>query len=130
MNTKYLMAASSICLAAAGLVCSFAPREIMIYAGLAEAELVQMIIQILGALYLGFALLNWMAKGNLIGGIYSKPVSIGNFFHFLTGGLALAKYFSKHPADSILLVPTIIYLIFAIAFGLVSFGGHQLKKQA
>ncbi|MBC6110988.1 hypothetical protein ACFOG5_18055 [Pedobacter fastidiosus] len=130
MNTKYLMIASSIFLGLIGLVCTFAASEILIYFRLEESEIFELIIQILGALYLGFTLLNWTARANLIGGIYSKPVSLGNFLHFVTGGITLAKYFSKYPTNTILIVPTAIYLIFAIAFGLVSFGRHEFKKQA
>lgn len=93
MNTKYLMIASSVFLGLIGLLCVFAPHEILLYCRLEESEIFELIIQILAALYLGFALLNWTAKANLIGGIYSKPVSLGNFLHFLIGGITLSKYF-------------------------------------
>jgi len=46
---------------------------------------------LLGALYVDFAMLNWMVKGSLIGNIYNRPVAVANFTHFLVGGLALAK---------------------------------------
>ena len=129
MNTKYLMVASAIFLSLIGLICSFVPEEILSYLHLEKQALFILIIQILGALYLGFAILNWTAKSNLIGGIYSKPVSLGNFLHFLAGGLAIAKYYLKHTTDDVLILPAIIYIIFAIAFGLVSFGRHEFKKQ-
>jgi len=32
---------------------------------------------------LGFSILNWMSKASLIGGIYNKPLLIGNLLHFL-----------------------------------------------
>ena len=128
MNTKYLMVASSILFALTGLVCSFVPEEILKFLHLENQSLFTLIIQLLGALYLGFAILNWTAKSNLIGGIYSKPVSLGNFLHFLAGGLALTKYYLKHTADTVLIAPIVIYLIFAIAFGLVFSGRHEFKK--
>ncbi|RYD80466.1 MAG: hypothetical protein EOP55_02130 [Sphingobacteriales bacterium] len=127
MNTKYLMVGSSIFLALIGLLFNFAPNEISIYCKIEESEIFQLIIQILGALYLGFAMLNWMARGNLIGGIYSKPVSIGNFAHFLIGALALAKFFLRHHQSTIIIFPLAIYLVFAVAFGLVSFGRQEFK---
>lgn len=83
MNTKYLMISSSVFLALIGVVCTFAPAEMISYIGLNDSDAFVVIVQILGALYLGFAILNWTAKGNLIGGIYSKPVSLGNFLHFV-----------------------------------------------
>ncbi|GGI22821.1 hypothetical protein [Pedobacter mendelii] len=130
MNTKYLMISSSIFLALVGISCAFAPEEILKYGGLASIELLAIMIQMLGALFLGFAILNWTAKSNLIGGIYSKPVSLGNFLHFIVGAITLAKYFSKHLESTFLLIPLTIYTIFAIAFGLVSFGRNEFKKQS
>ncbi len=130
MNTKYLMVSSSIFFSLMGLACSFAPKEILSYLHFENLELLALIIQLLGALCLGFAILNWTARSNLIGGIYSKPVSLGNFLHFLAGGLAIAKYYFKHTADTVLIAPAVIYVLFAIAFGLVSFGRHEFKKQA
>lgn len=130
MNTKYLMISSSVFLGLIGISCSFAPEEILKYSAIESKELFPIIIQILGALFLGFTVLNWTAKSNLIGGIYSKPVSLGNFLHFLMGSVTLSKYLSKHLDSTLLIVPTVIYVIFAIAFGLVSFGRHEFKKQA
>jgi hypothetical protein len=34
-------------------------------------------------------MLNWMARANRIGGIYSRPVAMGNFLHFTMGALVL-----------------------------------------
>lgn len=129
MNTKYLMMASSIFLGLAGVVCSFAPENVLKYFSFENNALLAMIIQLLGALYIAFAFLNWTAKANLIGGIYSKPVSLGNTLHFVVGGLAIAKYFLKHTDASILIIPFILYAIFAVLFALVLFGRLALKKQ-
>jgi len=130
MNTKYLMISSSAFLGLVGISCSFAPEEILEYIGIKDFGSFVVIIQVLGALFLGFAILNWTAKSNLIGGIYSKPVSLGNFLHFVVGAVTIAKYFSKHLESSFLIIPIAIYGIFAIAFGLVSFGRHEFKKQS
>ena len=53
-------------------------------------RLLTLIARACEALYLGFASLNWMAKDNLIGGIYSPPVAIGIFFAI---SMALLKSF-------------------------------------
>jgi hypothetical protein len=44
------------------------------------------------ALYFSFALMNWTAKDSASGGIYARPVSLGNFAHFFSGTLIPAKY--------------------------------------
>jgi len=121
INTKLLMTLSAVSLAIVGLACSFVPNEMLTYFGITEPNLIPLIIQIMGALYLGFAILNWTAKANLIGGIYSKPVAIGNFMHYVVSSLALFKFFIAHTDSKLILIPLIIYSIFAFLFGKVTF---------
>ena len=87
------------------------------------AKPMQWVLQLLGALYFAFAMVNWTAKGAAIGGIYNKPVAIGNFTHFTIGGLALVKDITAqvnvHP---IFWVLAILYTILAVSFGIIFFG--------
>jgi hypothetical protein len=62
MNTRLLMRASAIFLGALGISASFLPQEILVRAGAAPAGFSVLVVQIAGALYLGFAILNWMAQ--------------------------------------------------------------------
>lgn len=79
-----------------------------------------LILQILGAAYFGFAMLNWMTKHNLIGGIYSKPLVIGNLVHFLVSSLALIKILGNTENHfEIILLITIIYSVFTLCFGFI-----------
>jgi hypothetical protein len=120
MNTKVVMTVSAIFLALAGISLTFFPKEIAIYIGLDPAKPSQLVIQILGALYFGFAMLNWMAKGSIIGGIYNKPLVIANLSHFLIGGLALIKGMTSMGKPSYLFVLLIgTYIIFATLFGIL-----------
>ncbi|MFC3560957.1 hypothetical protein [Pedobacter jamesrossensis] len=128
MNTKILMIASCILFAIMGVTCSFLPAEILTFLKLGNPEALVLIVQVLGALNFGFAILNWTAKANLIGGIYSKPVSLGNSMHFFMVFIILIKYFLKHTEFTMMIIPIAIYGFFAIAFGLVSFGQHEFKK--
>ena len=120
MNTKLLMTISSLILGVTGIFLSFLPEEVSHV--LSSSASTPVIFQILGALYFGFAMLNWTAKANLIGGIYSRPVAIGNFTHFLIGGLALVK-FVLHATNgtSFIWAWATVYLIFSVLFGYVLF---------
>ena len=122
MNTKLLMASSAVSLALIGLGLTFLATEIADYFLVSSSIIFQLFIQILGALYFAFAILNWMAKGNVIGGIYNRPIAIANFAHFLVGGLALIKSLMKHP-DLPFAIWTVagLYIIFALLFGMVFF---------
>lgn len=67
-----------------GISLEFAPHEILNYFEVSSAgSITALFVQLTGALYLGFAMMNWMAKAVLIGGIYARPLAVGNFSHFL-----------------------------------------------
>ena len=121
MNTKYLMVASSIVTAFLGLIASFLPNEIMTYMGASTIGLPVLIVQLTGALYLGFAIMNWMAKTVLIGGIYARPLGMGNCVHFTVAAIALLKSALASSGSIFVWGATILYVSFAILFGLVVF---------
>jgi energy-converting hydrogenase Eha subunit C len=125
MNTKLLMSTSAIVLGVIGIILTFMPQEI------SQMLLVigsPILFQLLGALYFAFAMLNWTAKGNLIGGIYSRPVAIGNFAHFMIAGLALIKLVLHQPF-SFLSILAVVYAIFAVLFGWVFFTSPVSKAK-
>ena len=114
------MISSCIFLGGLGITFTFLPDEIVSGLSLTPSPISTLSFQLIGALYLGFGMLNWMAKGTLIGGIYNRPVAIGNFMHFTVGALALIKISTKIQTHSyILLSLTAFYVIFAILFGYV-----------
>jgi hypothetical protein len=128
MNTRLLMIACAVVMGVIGLSLTFFPVEFASYFRMPGSN--NLILQILGALYFGFALLNWTARANLIGGIYSKPVAIGNFTHFLIGGLALVKFASHNIELAYGWIPVILYSVFALCFGYVSFTNPVLKNKS
>ena len=114
------MISSCIFLGALGITFTFIPDEIISGLSVTPNPISILSLQLLGALYLGFAMLNWMAKGSLIGGIYNKPIAIGNFMHFAVGALALIKIITKiHTHSEIVISLTVVYSVFAILFGYV-----------
>lgn len=82
-------------------------------------------LQILGAMYFAFAMINWTSRANLIGGIYGRPIAIGNLCHFVIAALALLKAYSS--GLSVILIPAIIYTLFAVVFGII-FLTHPVKN--
>ncbi|WP_432412466.1 hypothetical protein [Rasiella sp. SM2506] len=77
-------------------------------------------LKLLSALYLGFGILNWMAKGTLLGGIYNKPIAIGNLMHFGVGAIALIKIVSNVQTHrEIIISLTVVYVIYAILFAFI-----------
>ena len=127
INTKLLMISSAIMMALVGISMTFLPNEIINYLDQSSTKFFPIILQLLGATYFAFAMLNWMAKENIIGGIYNRPIAIGNFTHFLIGGLALIKLVFANQEMIFLWIASIVYLLFTLSFGLVLFK-HPLKS--
>jgi len=123
MKPRILMAASAVFLGVLGLLATFLPQEILARAGTTAARDAVLLVQALGGLYLGFAMLNWMARGILIGGIYARPVALGNFLHFAVVAVALIKALVVGEPTAALAVVTALYTVFALWFGAVLFGG-------
>ena len=126
MNTRLLMRASSIFMGVLALPATFAPEEVMAYASVQPSAAGTLAIQVFGAVYFGFAMLNWMAQANLIGGIYSRPVAMGNFAHFFIAALALLKavFAGQHSMPA--LAGAAAYTALAVLFAVVLFA-HPLR---
>ncbi|WP_426671440.1 hypothetical protein ACPPVU_09400 [Mucilaginibacter sp. McL0603] len=119
-TTRFIMILSAIFLATMGLSLTFLPTEIGELTGINPDKTFTVILQIVGALYFSFAMLNWMAKGTIIGGIYNKPVSIANLTHFVIGGLALIKLLlNNHELPYPIWILAGIYTVFAVLFGVI-----------
>lgn len=120
MNTKILLTSSAFFLGLIGIGLIFFPDETSVNLILETNQNLAIIFQLLGALYLGFGIMNWMARGSIIGGIYNRPIAIGNFMHFCVGAISLIKIvFGVQEKAAIIIVLTIIYSIFAICFAYV-----------
>lgn len=128
MSSKLLMVVSSIVVGIAGTAAIFAPAELLFSLGLAGIA-PPVLVQLLGALYFAFAITNWTARHNPIDGIYSRPLALGNFAHFMIGTLVLIR-----PAMALPKAPPIIafaiYLVFALLFGALLFGQGPVGKSA
>ena len=119
-QSKALMSASALALALLGLPCIFAPEVVLQRLAGNSTAGAELMVQITGALYLGFAGLNWMGKANLMGGIYGRPVAIGNLLHFLVAAFAIFK--AAQTTGVRFLWPIALgYASFALGFALIVF---------
>lgn len=129
MQTRILMTLSALFMAVLGVVASFMPQEVLIYTGTLPEPLVVTMVQAAGALYLAFAMLNWMARGVLIGGIYARPVAAGNFVHFMIVAITLIKVLFTLRSP-LLVTLTAIYTVLAGWFALVIFAPSGRSPRA
>ena len=123
------MTTCAIALLAGGIILTFLPQEILRSFGLEATKSLQILVQIIGALYFAFGMLNWMTKASLIGGIYNRPIAVANFSHFFIAGLALIKGLISNPAlPGIIWIMGIIYSVFALSYGILLFR-HPLSEK-
>jgi hypothetical protein len=128
MNTRALMAASALFMAGLGLAASFLPQEILTAIEVPPRGVLPLLVQLGGALYVGFAMVNWMAKGNLLGGIYNRAVAMGNFAHFGIGAIVLIKGLLAGQTVPGVWIGGAAYSVFAVCFALVAFGSPVKKE--
>ncbi|MDZ7773128.1 MAG: hypothetical protein U5K31_10395 [Balneolaceae bacterium] len=122
LNTQWVMTGSALFLGAAGLALSLFPQEILQAVDAPASTGTVIFPELAGALLFGFAFLNWMARGNIIGGIYSRPVAAGNFLHFMMGSIILGKKVLTGGLPDLFITAFILYLGFAAVFGYLLFG--------
>jgi hypothetical protein len=120
MQTRWLMTASAALMGLVGLALQFAPEVVLASATSAPEGSLRAAGQVTGALYLGFAMLNWMSRGVRIGGIYARPLTMGNLVHFVAAALALLKHAASGTSPAAWW-PALLYSAFAAAFGFVAF---------
>jgi hypothetical protein len=97
MNTKIIMTLSSIILGATGIILTFAPDIVLHNLNIDTNPTSLLLGQVIGGLYFGYSMLNWMTKESLIGGIYNRPIAIANVAHFFIAGLAIIKRLLSDP---------------------------------
>ena len=124
--TRLIMSTSALLLGIMGMAATFAPREILGSLGVAPMVITQLMVQILGALYLGFASMNWMMRDGIIGGIYNRPVVIGNLTHFLVAAMAMLRVVTDSPSGRSLWPVAVVYAGYTLAFGVLLFR-HPVK---
>ena len=114
------MTSTAVFLAAIGISLTFAPDNIIVLSGMNNSIVPRLILQLLGAAYFALAMLNWMAKGAIIGGIYNRPIAIANLTHFVIGGIALTKaVLSNYQLPMVLSIMAGFYVVTACIFGLM-----------
>ena len=122
------MILSSVTMGCLGVVLSFAPDVLLNVLNITNNSNALILVQILGALYFSFGILNWMTKDNLVGGIYNRPIVLANFAHYLTGSLALLKgHFFKADASYTAWLLVTVYLFFSVSFYFILLNNQTLK---
>jgi hypothetical protein len=115
MYSKILLIFSACFLGILGVGLSFFPQEILEIFDQDQFPFTVLMLQIAGSLYFGLAILNWMSKNTIIGGVYGRPILIINLIHFMSTSITLVK-FSVGMLNTYLLILATLYIIITFAF--------------
>ena len=130
MNTKIVMTVTSLILGGTGIFLSFAPDIVLNNLSIQVNPTSLLLGQVIGGLYFGYGLLNWMTKESLIGGIYNRPIATANFTHFLIVGLALSKsLISNQGLPSTLWIACAVYVVLGFLFAIILFR-HPINSES
>ena len=122
MNTKIVLTFTAITLGAIGIIFTFIPDTILNQLNIDTNATTLFLIQIMGALYFAFGMLNWMSRESLTGGIYNRPIAVANFTHFFIAGLTLTKgLISNSNLPHIFWIVGLIYFLLCILYGVILF---------
>jgi hypothetical protein len=89
------------------------------------------VYQLLAAALLGFAAMNWVARGSALGGIYGRAVVAGNQAHLTIGALLLARLVIDDAAvPPLVWAVTTFYVFGAAYFAYLTFFSSGIGKQS
>ncbi len=114
--SRILMSASAAVLAALGVAGTFLPHETLSRLGSEPSAPLVLLQQTFGAVCLGFALLDWMSRHATLGGIYGRPLVVGNLLHFTAAALACVKLMLRAPELRPLWPLALVYALLALGF--------------
>lgn len=101
-----------------GIAFTFFPEEVLTQFGEAVSPITTLALQILGAFYVGLALMNYTGKKAVLGGIYNRPLQMGNTVYCSIAAITLLKYLA---GQSFIIAPAIMvvsltYILLAVSF--------------
>ncbi|MGV3762941.1 hypothetical protein [Parapedobacter sp.] len=131
MKTKTMMMAAAGYFILAGLGFTFLPEEIIRFFGAQANRFLLLIFQLLGATYMGLGMMSWVSRNSLVGGIYNRPLVLGNFLYFLLGAFASVKTAMHYSGDPLAIyIPiAVLHIIFALYFVYLLRVNPQPNKQ-
>lgn len=115
--SKTVLISSAIFNAVLGILFTFLPQETGSWIGTADQTIADLaLLLILGSALIGIAIINYMSRGVTIGGIYGKPLLLGNLVFHLASGLGLIKFVFNSGEWFIFGIPCVLYLILTAGF--------------
>ena len=128
MKSKIVLTVCAGFLCVMGLALDFLPQEAAAALGLGLTPIAVLILQVFSAALLGMGFLNWLSRGNPMGGIYSRPLALQNLLFFGVGAISLDRAaFHTGPILAIQMAAC-VFTVFAAAFAWLMFFHDPIPK--
>lgn len=121
MSSRTILTITSILLFATGGLAVFAADEV---AGLMDLEVsfeTRIFAEFAGIGMLALAIQNWMSRGRPIGGVYARPLGLGNLLFFSTSALTLGRYLVAETLPREMIAVCGVFALLALAFAWLVF---------
>jgi len=115
---RKLMVASGVVHGIVGVLLIFIPEELLLWTDGNAGDVATLAVSITGAAILGIGMLNYVGRSAIHGGIYGKPILMGNLIFHTVAAISLIK-FSLGATGNLMICAAlagILYLIFAAGF--------------
>lgn len=127
---RTLLIISGVINGIAGTVLTFIPEELLLRTDGKAGEAAILLVSVTGAAMLGFGMMNYMGRNAIYGGIYGKPIILGNLLFHTVAAVHLIK-FSMDTNDTLMIYTAVagaLYFIFATGFIRLNFFPPDLKS--
>jgi len=114
---NWLLTGSAVLYFAASVSAIFAGDELLDMAGAVGTPLELALLQLLGAAVFSLAMLNWMSRYSLIGGIFGRPLVVVNLANSAISALMLIQLARRAGVSAALGIALGFYALLALAFG-------------
>jgi hypothetical protein len=128
---RTLMIISGVIHIAAGVLFIFIPEELFIWSDGKPGEIEILAVSLFGTSLFGFGIINYTGRNAIYGGIYGKPIILGNFIFHTVAAVHLLKFTMSSDSASLIFsaITGALYLLFAAGFIRLNFFPPVLKTQ-
>ena len=128
MHGRMILSSSAAILFLLGAAAQFAAEEVAHLLDPAASRSLPLAVQLAGSGMLGFGALNWMSRGVRIGGIYGRPLGIGNLLLSVTAALTLGRAAWVGGLPIALSGLAIVFAALALAFAWLVFANDPFAE--
>jgi len=114
---------SALVLAVAGVVLLFASDVVLPHVAPGFPASAAWLGQLLAAAWLGVAVLTWLRRGAILGGIYGRAIVLGNFGLYFISALSLVRVLHNGVAQLWLWPAFVVSATLALSYGALLLGG-------